>query len=50
MEKNKLEVRPTLKASNFSASGRKVSRAVQHTDELDRSIKAYFSRPWYASS
>lgn len=40
----------TPKLSNFSSSRRKVSRAVKHIEELERSIKSYFSRRWYTSS
>ena len=50
MEKNEIKGRPTPKLPNFSAPRRKVSRALQHIDELDRCIKSYFSRTWYASS
>lgn len=38
------------KFPNFSAPRRKTSRAMQFIEELDRSIKSYFSRPWYTRS
>lgn len=50
MAKNERQRGPTPKFPNFSASKRKASRAMQHIEELDRSIKSYFSKPWYASS
>jgi hypothetical protein len=50
MAKNDKKGSPTPRFPTFSASKRKASRAMQHIEELDRSIKSYFSRRWYTSS
>lgn len=50
MAKNEKKSAPTPKWPDFTAPRRKASRALQHIEELERSIKSYFSRRWYTTS